>query len=208
MKITRDDVAWLARDYALLGIWCLTFVRGLDEAEAFRRVGVEEGSIRSLTHEELMNAWPFPPTPNKILAGHLDGWTVLVEVFGRKSLDALQALSVGTEAVSVQRHDDAAGCFAYAVDGEHVTAFDPIDPTERSGSDPDRLVDLMRDVGFDPAYELSIEDDEENEEGRFDRPAVDGALMLAARLTGVVLTPDVLNGPLLGADVTVHRSQS
>lgn len=63
MEVTYDDVAWLARDYSLLGIWCLTFVRELDEAAALRRVGVEEGSIRPLTYGELMDEWPFPPTP-------------------------------------------------------------------------------------------------------------------------------------------------
>ncbi|MEW9533906.1 DUF6461 domain-containing protein [Microbispora sp. NPDC049125] len=134
---------------------------------------------------------------------------MLIEVFGWKALDALQALSVGTEAVSVRRHDDSSDRFAYAVDGEQVTAFDPMIPAWRYGTDPDRLVELMRDVGFDPAYEPSVEDDEadENEEGSFDRPTVDGALMLAARLTGVILTPDVLDGPLLGADIADHWSQ-
>lgn len=37
-------------------LWCLTFVRGLDEAEALRRVGAEERGISPLTYE--WSAWP------------------------------------------------------------------------------------------------------------------------------------------------------
>ncbi|WP_344889886.1 DUF6461 domain-containing protein [Nonomuraea antimicrobica] len=209
MEFAYDDVAWIAHDYGLLGIWCLTFVRGLDEPEALRRAGVGERSIRPLRYEELMDPRLFPP--DVVLAGRLDGWTVLIEVFGWAALDALPTLSVGTEAVSVRRHDDATDRFAYAVDGELVTAFDPMIPAWRSGSDPDRLVNLMRDVGFDPAYEPEGEDEDEAEENReweFDQPTVDGALLLAARLTGVMLTPDVLNGLLLGGDVAARRHQA
>ncbi len=38
MKISHADVAWLANDHGLGDLRCLTFVRGLDEAEALRRV--------------------------------------------------------------------------------------------------------------------------------------------------------------------------
>ena len=210
VEITSADVDWIAHDYTLLDIWCLTFVRGLDETEALRRVGVKEGSIGPLTHGELMNEWPFPPIPNKVLAGRLGGWIVLVEVFGWKAWEALQVLSAETEAVSVRRNDHATDSFAYAIDGKLVTSFDPMSPESRWGSDPNRLVDLMREVGLEPAYEPSLEDDEEDEQNeavRLNRPTLDGALMLAARLTGVVLTPEVLSGPLLGADVATHRSQ-
>ncbi|GII05250.1 DUF6461 domain-containing protein [Planobispora takensis] len=170
MEIMYADVDWLAHGDALLGVWCLTFVRGLDEVEALQRVGIEEGSVRPLTHGELMDEWQFPPTPNKVLAGRLGGWTVLIEVCAWAALDAFQALSAGTEAVSVRRHDHATDSFAYAVDGELATAFDPLLPGWRWGSDPDRLMDPMREVGFDPAYEPSLEDDEGEFAGHGRRP--------------------------------------
>ncbi|MEU0486194.1 DUF6461 domain-containing protein [Streptosporangium sp. NPDC006013] len=196
MEITYADVAWLAEGYELGDVWCLTFVWGLDEAEALRRMGTTEGSIRPLTYEELDDEGLFPDT---VLAGRLGGWTVLIERGGRQAIerDALRALSTATEVVSVLRHDHATDNFVYARDGETVTSFNPMIPAWRYGSDPDRLVDAMRAAGFDPARMPGGEDEDENA----DHPAVGGALLLAVRLTRVVLTPEVLHGPLLGGVV-------
>ncbi|MGS2641231.1 DUF6461 domain-containing protein [Streptosporangium sp. LJ11] len=204
MEISYADVAWLADDHGLGDLWCLTFVRGLDEAEALRRVGAEESSIRPLTYEELVDEGLFPDT---LLAGRLGDWAVLIEESGWDALDAVKTLSAGSEAVSVLRHDYAADRFAYAVDGQVVTSFNPMIPAWRYGSDPDRLVSLMREAGFDPAYAPGDGTDEDNEERTVRHPRVDGALMLVARLTGVMLTQEVLNGPLLGGDVGTCRAQ-
>ncbi|WP_406319125.1 DUF6461 domain-containing protein [Streptosporangium sp. NBC_01639] len=139
--------------------------------------------------------------PDTVLAGRLGGWTVLIEVYGWQAteLDALRALSAGTEVVSVLRHDHASNYFVYARDGETMTSFNPNIPAWRYGSDPDRLVDVMREAGFDPGHTPGDEDEDEDE--NVYHPATDGALLLAARLTGVVLTQEVLNGPLLGGAV-------
>lgn len=202
MEITYADVDWLANGRDFSDLWCLAFVQGLSEIDVLRRMGAEERSIRPLTYEELIDEGLFPDT---VLAGRLGDWIVVIEEYGWGSLDALEALSVGTEAVSVLRHDYASDCFGYAVNGESITSFNPMIPAWRSGCDPDRLVDLMRDVGFDPAYAPGDED--ERGERAVRHPTVDGALLLAARLTGVMLTQDVLNGPLLGGDPSVHRFQ-
>ncbi|GII84726.1 hypothetical protein Ssi03_27160 [Sphaerisporangium siamense] len=193
IQITDADVAWLAGGYELGDVWCLTFVWGLDETSALRRIGATEESIRPLTYRELMDEGLFPDT---VLAGRLGGWTVLIERNGCRTaeLDALLALSTATEAVSVLRNDYAADAFTYARDGKVVTTFDPRIPAWRYGSDPDRLVDAMRAVGFDPEYPRADQDDD----GNVDRLTLDGALLLAVRLTRVVLTQEVLNGPLLG----------
>lgn len=198
MEITYADVDWLANGHDLGHIWCLTFVRGLSEIDVLRRMGAEERSIRPLTYEELFDEGLFPDT---VLVGRSGAWIVIIEESGWEALEALEALSVGTEAVSVLRHDYAEDDFGYAVDGELITSFNPMIPAWRSGSDPDRLVDLMRDVGFEPAHTPGDEDDREVR-----HPTVDGALLLAARLTGVMLTQDVVNGPLIGGDPAVHRS--
>jgi hypothetical protein len=204
VEITYADVNWPAHGWELGDVWCLTFVRGLEEAEALRRLGAHEESIRPLSYRELTDEGLFPHT---VLAGRLDGWVVIIERNGSEAmeLDALRALSAGTEFVSVFRHDYANDLFAYAIDGEVLTSFDPRKPGWRYGSDPDRLLDTMREVGFDPTYVpgnyVPHDEDDENEEFNIDRPTVDGALMLAARLTGVVLSQRVLNGPLLGGIV-------
>ncbi|MER5627038.1 DUF6461 domain-containing protein [Streptosporangium sp. NPDC002544] len=201
VKITYADVAWLAKDYGLGEVWCLTLVRGLDEAEVLRRMSAREESIRPLTYRKLMDEELFPGT---VLVGRLDGWSALIEVSGWQGTkpDVLRVLSAGTEVVSVLRHDYAAHEFVYAVDGERVTFFDPVIPAWRYGSDPDRLVDAMSGAGFDPGYEPV----EEGGAGNLDHPVVDGALLLMARLTGVMLTQDVLSGSLLSGVIATHRS--
>ncbi|GGL06706.1 hypothetical protein Sme01_66980 [Sphaerisporangium melleum] len=204
MEITYADVNWLAHGWELGDVWCLTFVRGIEEAEALRRFGAHEESIRPLSYRELTDEGLFPHT---VLAGRLDGWAAIIERNGSEAMqvDVLRALSAQTELVIVLRHDHANDLFAYAVDGEVLTSFDPRKPGWRDGSDPDRLLDAMREVGFDPTHvpgnHLLHDESDENEESNIDRPAVDGALMLAARLTGVVLSQSVLNGPLLSGVV-------
>ncbi|MFC4531761.1 DUF6461 domain-containing protein [Sphaerisporangium dianthi] len=206
MEITYADVDWLAHGWELGDVWCLTFVRGIEEAEALRRLGAREESIRLLSYRELTDEGLFPHT---VLAGRLDAWVVIIERNGSAAmqLNVLQALSAGTELVCVFRHDYANDLFVYAIDGEILTSFDPRKPGWRDGSDPDRLLDTMREVGIDPAHVPGnyVQHDDENEEFNIRRPAVDGALMLAARLTGVVLSQSVLNGPLLGGVVGPMR---
>ncbi|WP_214415350.1 DUF6461 domain-containing protein [Sphaerisporangium fuscum] len=194
MEITYADIAWLVEEEELGDLWCLTYVKGLDEAEALRRMGAEADSVRPLTYEALMDEGLFQDTA---LAARLDEWTVLIEVYGWQATESavLRALSAGTEVVSVLRHDYYANEFAYAVDGELVTCFNYMHPTQRYGSDPDRLVDVMREVGFDPGREGDRTED--------DKP-IDRALRLAARLTGVVLTQEVLGGCLMGGVIYPH----
>ncbi|MEV4249695.1 DUF6461 domain-containing protein [Streptosporangium canum] len=89
--------------------------------------------------------------------------------------------------------DDAGTDFVYVVDGELVTYFNPKIPNWRHGSDPDRLNDLMRQAGLDP--------DDVPGTGAEAPSSASGALLLAARLTGVVLTPEIIKGPLMSGVV-------
>lgn len=87
------------------------------------------------------------------------------------------------------------GYFHYAADGIVITAFDPTAPEHRSGADTDRLAGLMREFGL-PLEEGS---DEEWDQ-RYDDLSEHGLarmFAMAARLTGVTFTADLLNGPLL-----------
>ncbi|TMR94717.1 DUF6461 domain-containing protein [Nonomuraea basaltis] len=199
MEITYADVSWLAHGWELGDVWCLTFVRGIEETEALRRLGAAEESIRPLSYQELTDEGLFPHT---VLAGRLHGWVVLIERNGSEGTkpDAIRALSAGTELVSVTRHDYATDLFVYAIDGDRLTSFDPRKPAWRYGSDPDRLLDAMREVGVDPTYLPGghVTGQEAISSGT---PTMGEALMLAARLTGVVLTQEVLNGPLVGGAV-------
>ena len=93
------------------------------------------------------------------------------------------------EAVAVHRHDYAQHRIAYAVDGLPITDINPGFPIDRQGADPDRLNRHLRELGIDPAADDSI-----------DNP-IPAALALAGRMTGVMLTPQHLRRPILGAAI-------
>lgn len=61
-------------------------------------------------------------------------------------IQVLRALSLGTEAMPVQRHDYG---FGYAINGRLVTGFEPTWPAQRWDSGSDRLLGKMRTAGLD-----------------------------------------------------------
>ncbi|GGK94371.1 hypothetical protein Ppa06_64820 [Planomonospora parontospora subsp. parontospora] len=92
------------------------------------------------------------------------------------------------------RHDYAAShAFRHAADGRIRTAFRPQTPQERWGSHPDALNEDMRELGLEP---------EPDEEFQYLPGSVPAALALASRISGVLFTPALLDGPLLGGVIT------
>lgn len=173
-------------------IFCLTFVKGVDTTEALRRMGGLFDTLAVRTLPEIGDQHGFDHGyPHVASVVELDGWTVLFEPGGFEASHVVAALSQGTEAVSVLRHDYASPSFGYAVDGTLVVGFNPTYPARRHGSDPDRLVPLMREAGF-----VTDEDDDD----RFDH-TISRSLVLTERLTGVLPMFDVLTGPLPSAHV-------
>ncbi|MFI6179899.1 DUF6461 domain-containing protein [Nonomuraea sp. NPDC051191] len=208
--MTIDELTpfrWLQPPYGdegdLLGeICCVTLLRGLDPAEVLRRFGARTSTEMSFAELDDAVSDFTMVTGGGEGGGYVgvvasgDGCAV-VEPYGWSGTDdrTLSRLSAGTEVVSVLRHDYACDDFRYAADGIVITAFDPITPEHRSGSDPNRLADLMREFGL-PLEECS---DEEWEQ-RYDDLSEHGLgrmFAMAARLTGVTFTADLLNGPLL-----------
>ncbi|WP_214105566.1 DUF6461 domain-containing protein [Acrocarpospora catenulata] len=119
-------------------------------------------------------------------------WTVAIEDCGWRGAqrEALSALSRdGGEAAAVLRADYAQDHVAYAVDGQLITDINPGYPVDRQGADPDRLNRHLRELGIDPAASDSI-----------DNP-IPAALALATRITGVMISPQHLHRPILGAAI-------
>jgi hypothetical protein len=100
-------------------------------------------------------------------------------------------LPPGTETVSYFRVGNALSWFRHTVDGATVTDFEPLRPYERSGSDPDRLVPLMRRVGLNPDGRIGIDLERIN-------PTL-AALGLMTEAWGLYIDRDTINGPLLTA---------
>ncbi|GLY77447.1 DUF6461 domain-containing protein [Actinoallomurus iriomotensis] len=177
----------------LLGeIYCLTFVRGVDETGALLRMGGLADTIRP---RPLAHVWQemrsyeagYPTIAQALNAGP---WTVVIEPSGVHGSGAqlLNAVSRGTEAVSVLRHDYADDHLAYSVDGELVTELVGAKPAIRRGTEPDRILPQLRAAGLDP-------------EGPDDgdpliHPHV-GILRLVGQITGFL--PDLTGGPLASA---------
>jgi hypothetical protein len=193
-EATAADYAWF-KDHWLRQAFCLSLVRGLDEAELLRRLGGERSQPGTLTLAEAGElAGSFHAGyPQIILAAKADGWSVAVENNGWEGSrpEVLRALSQGTQAVSVYQNVNALRSFNHAVDGEVLVTFEPLFPEQRWGSQPDLLLPQMRAVGLDP-------DRQEPPYGEVDT----AAMALAERLTGVHLDPTLLDGPLRGAEIT------
>jgi Family of unknown function (DUF6461) len=192
-EATAADYAWLD-DHWLREAFCITLVRGLDEAELLRRIGGERGEPRTLTAAEAgrLAGSLRAGYPQIVLATRIGGWTVAVEDNGWEGSrpEVLRVLSRGTQAVSVYRNVNALGYFSDAVDGELLVQFELLFPQRRWGSRPDALLAQMRGAGLDP-------DAPEPPGGQVEA----AALALAERVTGVHLDPEVLEGPLVGVEV-------
>jgi hypothetical protein len=190
-ETTAAGYAWLKDDC----VFCCSLVRGLDEVEVLRRLGGERGQPRTLTAGEAgaLSGSFHAGYPQLVLVAKAAGWSVAVEDNGWEGTrpEVLRALSRGTRAVSVHSTVGALGHFNYAVDGEVLVRFELLFPQRRLGSQPDLLLPQMRAVGLDPGrHEPSYDD------------AVIAALALAERITGVHLDPTLLDGPLVGAQIT------
>jgi hypothetical protein len=173
--------------------FCVTLVRGLDEAEVLRRFGGERSRPRTLTVAQVGElAEPLPARYQQlVLVTTADGWSLAVEDNGFEGWrpEVLRALSRGTQAVSVF-DNGSEGYFSYAADGALLVQFELLFPQRRWGSQPDLLLQQMRAVGLDP-------DRQEPPDAELDT----AALALAERVTGVHLDPSLLDGPLLVAEI-------
>ncbi|MFB9185507.1 DUF6461 domain-containing protein [Dactylosporangium sucinum] len=169
--------------YEELGeIWCLTFVRGVDAREALRRFGAYPDTIvpRTLGDIGELRLSFDAGYPAVAAVTDVGGWAVVLEPEGFEAAHTLlEAVSAGTEAVSVLRHDYAAARFGHAVDGVLVTGFDPDWPHRRWGTEPDR-------------HGVFAEEDDERDAA--------WALPLAAGIAGWLPSLDSVREPWLSAE--------
>ncbi|WP_406313142.1 DUF6461 domain-containing protein [Streptosporangium sp. NBC_01639] len=174
MTSCPEEFCWLSDCEELAEIYCVSFVRGLAPEEVLRRF-----SVGGSTMEE------YDPT-DYIGTAKIDDWTLVVEPGGWQLVAApeIQArVGQGTEIVSVSRHDYASDIFAYIVDGEPVVQFEPVLPDDRSGTDPDRLIEEMREVGLDPDRDV---------DGPLIDSPIERSFALASRITGLHFSPEML----------------
>lgn len=147
---TAADYAWIGTEFpALVGAFCITFVRSPDAGEVLRRVGAEPENVHATTFAAAGDRFDVRAGP-VVLAVRLGGWVATVEENGTEGARAevLRALTEGTEAVSVLATITGNGRFTHMAEGRLQTAFGVMSPERRWGEHPDRLVPAMRAVGL------------------------------------------------------------
>jgi hypothetical protein len=188
---TAADYTWFEeRPAGLSESCCLTLVRGLAPGEFLGRLDAQPDRDRigvETLFEPSMKLWDSYPDSGLLIGvatvrGDGGGWSLGVEFNGYLGVteEVIVRLSAGTRAVSYYRHNEAVDRFCWAEDRQIRLAFSPFDPLDRNGSTPDALLDTMRAVGFD----LSEEGEDEH--------YPEATLALAERLTGVRITPELL----------------
>jgi hypothetical protein len=175
-------------------IYCLTFVRDIDETEALLRMGGLKDTMRPRTTadaREEMRSYD-AGYPAIALALSLGEWTVIIEPDGFHGSDGelLKAVSRGTEALSVLRHDYAEDHFSFSEDGTVRTSFTGGSAAFRWGTELDRFLPQMRAAGVD----LDADDDRDP----LMHPHV-AALRLVGQIIGTL--PDLPDGPIPSAHI-------
>ncbi|MEU1727325.1 DUF6461 domain-containing protein [Nonomuraea sp. NPDC005692] len=190
---------------ALGVIFSVAFFRGLDPAEVVCHFSRGESSGQESDFRGLEDkADEFVMETDGGLGGGYVGvfkageWCVAIEPHGWMVTchEVVTELSQGCEVVAVTRHDYADHSFAYAIDGTFVTGYQLRHPSERYGSDPDRLNGFMRELGMG----LDMPEDEAAWDAAWEDnygTAVPRGFALAAKVTGVPFRPDLLDRPML-----------
>ncbi|WP_350279619.1 DUF6461 domain-containing protein [Kribbella sp. HUAS MG21] len=154
--MNAHDYSWFAGSALDYG-YCMTFVQGLTPGEVLQRIDGEVLERRTGLHAFIDFAdrsFPWPGREDRrspVGAVALDGWSMLLERNGflGVSTGILDPLSVGTQVVSHYKNVDGEDRFCWMIDRDLRVKFEPFLADRRSGSDPDGLVDVMRQVGFD-----------------------------------------------------------
>ena len=176
---------WLRESALRLGC-ALIFARDVDQDEMFEAFDLDPSSAQ-------MEDWVFDPYHARVRVGRLGAWTFAIDE-DLESLDLAlhgknvgQRLSAGTEVVVVEWTPKPTEIFEYWADGTWVTTFEPYRAYDRLGSEPDRFLREMRQVG------MVTEADEDAEGPQDDLIAI---LDLVTLALGIRLPEQVAMGPL------------
>ncbi len=187
---TARDYGWVkGRFPGLAEAYCVTLVRGVAPGALLERLGADDlGKV--VVGAEDLTEWAYDLWDEEdgdrlpVGVSAVGEWTLMVEANGYVGVTEklVGPASAGTTLVSHFVNVNAVDHFQWYEDGDLRLTFEPLFPFNRSGSDPDGLVDAMREAGFD----LSDGEDREYRHGG------EAAFALAERITGVRLTAELL----------------
>jgi hypothetical protein len=183
----------------------VTFARGASPEQIMRAFGMNPANARLAPEpwSEILKVLPhpdwqetYPPEHPWIRVGVVGDWGFAIDEsaagYGGYEEEAATELSAGTDAVLFM-HNQALDDFYYYVDGTLVTHFEPLGAWDRFGTDPDRFLPQMRQVG------LRV-DPPDPGAGDFRNPQL-ALLEMLTLAFGIRLPREVASGPLL----TVQR---
>ncbi|MEU0564208.1 DUF6461 domain-containing protein [Nonomuraea sp. NPDC005983] len=197
MADPHEEFGWLAGYGPFYAISCVSFVRSLPPIEALTRLGAGAETLEEVTFEKLqertMACLDSDPMRSYVGVVELGGWTALIELWTASMMGyqpMLGRLSRATEVVLINRNIHATDYFVHAIDGVTLTWFDLLVPQVRTGSDPDRLINAMKEVGLNPDHGW----DDPVLEATFPR-----SFALARTITGLPFSENVLDMRFLSA---------
>jgi hypothetical protein len=190
---TAADYTWFEnRPIGLADSYCLTLARGLTADEFLARIGAQPELTRTGVEglfEPSMDLWREYDGDQLLIgvttvSGDDGDWALGMEFNSYLGVteELITPLSAGTGLVSHSRNIEALSHFYWIEDGDIRLSFEPLFASDREGSTPDALTDVMRRVGFDVS-----------EQGRNEH-YTEAAFALGEHLTGVRVTPELLEG--------------
>jgi len=185
---------WLERNGLRL-ICALIFARDVTQDQVFEAFDLDPASAR-------MQERVFDPYRSRVRVGQLGGWTFAIDEQMESLHLALHGknvgkrLSAGTEVAVVSWTPKPTEDFEYWADGTLVTSFEPYRAFDRFGSEPDRFLREMRQVGMVTEADDAAEGPEDD---------LIAALDLATVALGIRLPEQVVIGPLATVTLAVDR---
>lgn len=192
----RASGEWDWLEESELRLMCvLIFARDITQDELFEAFDLDPSSAR-------MEDRIYDPGHRRIRAGRLGAWTFAIDEQGESLNRALHGknvgkrLSAGTEVVVVSWTPKPTEDFEYWADGTLVTGFEAYRVCDRSGSEPDRFLREMQQVGM-------VTEADDAAEG----PADDliASLDLATLALGIRLPEQIAMGPLATVTLAADR---
>jgi len=183
----------------------LIFVRGSSPEQMIEAHGMDLQAAQMMTWAAVSRSFP-PGGPPWVRAGQARQWAFTIEVVTQLGLeeDVAWRQSAGTEAVEVCWTAKPNSSVRYIAAGVLVTAFEPGMEWDRAGSEPDRFLPAMRELGLRverpaPQQRPRARRNLEEERRHPRRDPVVAALAALTLALGIQLPEEVAHGPLLTA---------
>ncbi|MGS2645719.1 DUF6461 domain-containing protein [Streptosporangium sp. G12] len=186
MIATPDDYAWFSyeRFPELAEAYCFTYIRGLTPGQLVSRFGGRPEDFTPMTLDELVET-RYRKSYDTVFLGvtAIGDWVFVVEPNGGLGIDEkiITSLSAGTRLVSHFRDVEGVECFYWIDDGEIRFCFiaDEGYSEEVPEEVPDEIVEVIRRIVPEDGHTY---------------PSEGPAFLLVEHLTGIRLTPELLEG--------------